>query len=77
MFVNAVESNMNPTDDLITLTPGTNTLKANEVLLKLETALNNKKISGLLLMDVEVESLLKYVLDLQSEVISLRETYEG
>lgn len=59
------------TNDLLKLIPGTPGAIANEFLLRLEQALNNTKVTGLLITDKEASALLQYVLDLQAELSSL------
>lgn len=59
------------TNDLLKLIAGTPGAIANEFLLRLEQALNNTKVTGLLITDKEASALLQYVLDLQAELSSL------
>lgn len=60
-------------DDILILTPGSNQDIASAFLARLEEAVNNKGISGLLITEKEAVALLQFVLDLEAEVLNLRE----
>lgn len=64
-------------EDILELTPGTDQDIANLFLQRLEQAVNNKAISGLLVTDKEGAALLRWINNLEAEIISFRETYQG
>jgi len=59
--------------DVLKLTPNSNADIANKFLARLEEVVNNKTISGLLITEKEAVALLNWVIDLESEILSLRE----
>lgn len=64
---------MSEEKDILRLDPGSQQDIACRFLERLEVALNNKKVDGLLIMDFEAKALLDWVCALEAEILMLRE----